>query len=120
MIRVSFQTSSSYFPSSKLPSKEPFGLVGIMGNNLIHFNTCAISYIVSTTNSHLYKMYDVYKAKEVQRGREDTMTFVISAETLHTLLTAVGVNKEGVFCVENIILLMIRHISPLCIGIAYS
>jgi hypothetical protein len=66
-----------------------------MGNNLIHFNTCAISYIVSTTNSHLYKIFDVYKAKEVKRGREDTMTFVINTDIMNMLMSEVGVNKEG-------------------------
>ena len=66
-----------------------------MGNSLIHFNTCAISYIVTTTNFHLLKLYDVYKAKEVRRGREDTLTHIISTDAMKSLLSEVDINKDG-------------------------
>lgn len=65
-----------------------------MGNNLIHFNTCAISYIVSATNFHLYKMYDAYKAREVKNGREDNMNFIINTDIMNRLMTKTNICQE--------------------------
>jgi hypothetical protein len=43
-------------------------------------------------------MYDLYKAKEIRRGREDTMTFVVNMDIMNVLMREVGVNKEGMLC----------------------
>lgn len=66
-----------------------------MGNKLIHFNTCAISCIISSTNAQLYKMFDFYKAREVRKGRGDSLTFIIGTDTLSKLMSKAAICPEG-------------------------
>jgi hypothetical protein len=67
-----------------------------MGNNLVHFNTCAISYIVAATDFHMQKVFELYKDKEERRGRKDTMTYVVNMEIMQILLTEVNINTAGI------------------------
>jgi hypothetical protein len=50
---------------------------------------------VTTTNFHLYKMFDAYKEREGKKGREKKMTFIINVETLNRLMNRVNVCQEG-------------------------
>ena len=68
-----------------------------MGNNMVHFNTCAISYIISVTNYHLYKIYDVYKEKEEKKKKGKKMTYIINTDVMNELIDSVRINDHGQF-----------------------
>ena len=73
-----------------------------MGNHLVHFNICASSYIVTATDFHLQKIFELYKIKLEKHNNRDSnvdskakVNYILDMKTMQRLLTEANINKPG-------------------------